>query len=199
MNLTTIIVAAAVLLVLGGIAGVIALSVLRSWTKKTLAGDGYDVQPITAEFVDQFLKEGASFVVTAEREFPYPPPKVWDALQLNGTFSWIPLINGVRYRDEYRREGAIRTFDGLLVAAEERVVTMAPGKRLSVTATKVSVPVLVKSFVEDYTLTETPAGTKLTWTIAFRPRFGAFLPLRWAAPFIRPFATIGIKGLAARI
>lgn len=196
MNLTAIITLA---VVLAAVAGGVALLVLRAWTKQVLAGDGYGVRPVAAEFVDQFLREDASFVVTAELEFPYPPHKVWDALQLNGTFSWIPLINGIRYRDDYRREGAIRTFDGLLVAAEERVVIMAPGTRLSVTGTKVSVPVLIKSLVEDYTLLETPAGTKLTWTIAFLPRFGAFLPLRWTAPFVRPFATLAIKGLAARV
>ncbi|QLY34773.1 SRPBCC family protein [Nocardia huaxiensis] len=197
--MTAIVIVAAVVVILGGIAAGITLLVMRAWTKKVLAGEGYELQPVSSEFVDQFLSEGASFVVSAEREFPYPPQKVWDALQLNGTFSWIPLINGIRYRDDYRREGAMRTFDGLLVAAEERVVTMAPGSRLTVTGVKASVPVVLKSFIEDYRLAETENGTRLTWTLAFRPRFGAFVPLRWTAPFIRPFARIGIKGLAARI
>ncbi|MBL1078932.1 SRPBCC family protein [Nocardia sp. 2] len=197
--MTAIVIVAAVVVVLGAIAAGTALLVMRSWTKKALAGGGYELRPIAAEFVDEFLTEGATFAVTAAREFPYPPHKVWDALQLNGTFSWIPLINGIRYRDDFRREGALRTFDGTVVAAEERVVIMNPGSRLSVTGTKASVPLVLRSFVEDYQLTETETGTTLTWTLAFRPRFGAFVPLRWTAPFVRPFAALGIKGLAARI
>ncbi|WP_067706805.1 SRPBCC family protein [Nocardia yamanashiensis] len=197
--LSTILTIAAIAAVLGAIGAGIAALIGRKWTKDVLAGRGFELRPLTAGNYDEFRTRGATFVVTAEREFPCPPSKVWDALQLNGTFSWIPLINGVRYRDDYRREGALRTLDGLLVAAEERVIVLAPHSRLTVTGTKISIPLLVRSFTEDYRLTETAGGTRLTWTIAGRPRVGAFLPLRWAAPFVRPFARFALRGLGARI
>ncbi|MEV6768504.1 SRPBCC family protein [Nocardia sp. NPDC051030] len=197
--LTVIVYVVVALVVIGAITGGITLYLLRTWIKAVLAGGGFDTRPLTAAQIDEYLAERGTFAVTAEREFPFPPHKVWDALQLNGTFSWIPLINGIRYRDDYRNEGAQRTFDGLLFAAEEKVITLTPGERLTVTGTKISLPFAIKSFAEDYRLTETATGTTLTWTIAFRPRIGSFLPLRWAAPFVRPFAKIGIRGLAARI
>lgn len=197
--LSTILIVAAIVLVLGAIAAGIAALIGRNWTKEVLTGRGFELRPISADNYDEFRTRGATFVVTAEREFPYPAHKVWDALQLNGTFSWLPLINGVRYRDDYRREGALRTLDGSLVAAEERVIVLAQNSRLTLTGTRISIPLLVRSFTEDYRLTEIEGGTTLTWTIAGRPRFGAFLPLRWAAPFIRPFARFALRGLAARI
>ncbi|WP_327145067.1 SRPBCC family protein [Nocardia sp. NBC_01327] len=196
--MVTVIIVVAVIVVLGAIAGGITALLLRLWTKDVLADKGFEVRPITSAEVGEFL-DRATFTVTAGREFPFPPHKVWDALQLNGTFSWIPLINGIRYRDDYRREGALRSFDGLLFAVQERVIIMAPNQQLTVSGTTISIPFLIKAFAEDYRLTETADGTRLTWTIAFQPRIGSFLPLRWAAPFIRPFARFGLKGLASRI
>lgn len=195
----TIVIIAIVLIVVGGIAAGITALLFRKWSRAVLSGGGFEVRPLTSGQVDEFLADRGTFTVTAVREFPFPAHKVWDALQLNGTFSWIPLINGIRYRDDYRREGALRGFDGLLFAAEERVVTMAPNTRLTVTGTRISIPFLVTGFAEDYRLTEHEGSTTLTWTIAARPRVGGFLPLHWAAPIVRPFASLGIKGLAARI
>ncbi|GAB0106930.1 SRPBCC family protein [Nocardia sp. JMUB6875] len=196
--LTNIIIVLAVLLVLGALAAGVAALVLRGWAKGVLAGGGFSVRPLTAEQLDPFLTD-ATFAVTVRREFPFPPHKVWDALQLNGTFSWIPLVNGIRYRDDYRREGASRSFDGFLFACEEKIVTMAQHARLSVTGTRISIPFAIDAFAQDYKLAETAGGTALTWTIAFRPRLLTFLPLRWAAPFVKPFLSLGIRGLAARI
>ncbi|MFE3189649.1 SRPBCC family protein [Nocardia sp. NPDC059240] len=194
----TIIIIAAVIIVLGAIGAGIAALILRGWAKGVLAGGGFSVNPLTAAQLDTFLTD-AAFTVTARREFPYPAHKVWDALQLNGTFSWIPFVNGIRYRDDYRREGASRSFDGMLFACEEKTVTMAQNTRLTVTGTKISIPFLINAFAQDYRLTESEGITTLNWTIAVSPRIGSFLPMRWAAPFVRPFLTIGIKGLAARI
>ncbi|MGW4242348.1 SRPBCC family protein [Nocardia sp. NPDC004722] len=194
----TIIIIAAVIIVLGGIGAGIAALILRGWAKGVLAGGGFSVNPLTAAQLDGFLTD-AAFTVTARREFPYPAHKVWDALQLNGTFSWIPFVNGIRYRDDYRREGASRSFDGTLFACEEKIVTLTQNTRLAVTGTRISIPFLINAFAQDYRLAEHAGATTLTWTIAFSPRIGSFLPLRWAAPFVRPFMAIGIKGLAARI
>ncbi|WP_067813126.1 SRPBCC family protein [Nocardia inohanensis] len=197
--LTTIIIIAAVLLVLGAIGAAIGALIARKWAGEVLAGKGFEVRPLTAANVDEFLEKDATFTVTVGREFPYPAHRVWDALQLDGMFSWIPLVNGVRYRDGDRRAGALRTLDGVLAAAEERVIAQDRNSRLTVTGTHISIPFLIRSFAEDYRLTETAGGTLLTWTIAARPRVGTFLPLHWAAPFARPFARLALKGLAARI
>ncbi|MEC3914625.1 SRPBCC family protein [Nocardia sp. CDC160] len=195
---TTIIVIVAALIVLGVLAAGIAASVLRAWTTAVLAGGGFSVRPLSTEQLDPFLAD-ATFTVTARRQFPFPPHQVWDALQLDGTFSWIPLVNGIRYRDDHRREGAARSFDGLLFACAEKVVTVAQDKRLSVTGTRISIPFLIDAFAQDYRLDEADGGTILSWTIAFRPRVGGSLPLRWAAPFVKPVMTLSIKGLASRI
>lgn len=195
---TNVIAIIAALLVLGALGAGIAVFLLRGWATGVLAGGGFSVRPLTAEQLDPFLTD-ATFAVTVRREFPFPPHQVWDALQLDGTFSWIPLVNGIRYRDDYRREGASRSFDGLLFACEEKVVTMAQNTRLSVTGTRISIPFAIDAFAQDYRLAETAGGTALTWTIAFRPRLLTFLPLRWAAPFVKPFLALGIRGLAARI
>ncbi|MFI1916958.1 SRPBCC family protein [Nocardia sp. NPDC020380] len=197
--LTTLIIVVVALLVVGAIGAGIGALLLHNWTAAVQRGGGFKVQQVPAADLDEFLRTEATFAVTAQREFPYPPHKVWDALQLDGTFSWIPFVKGIRYRDTYLREGALRTFDGLLFGVEEKVIVQAPDRRLAVSGTRISLPVLVRSFAEDYQLRETPDGTLLTWTIAFRPRFFTFLPLRWGAPFVRPFARWGIRGLADRI
>lgn len=196
---TAIIVAVTAIVILGALgAGVIAL-LMRGWTRDVLAGKGFRTQPVSSDRIDEYLADKATFTVTATREFAAPPAKVWDALQFNGTFSWLPMVNGIHYQDDARREGALRTFDGTLFAARERVVTLAPHKRITTNGTTISLPFVVKSFVQDQQLTETAKGTELAWTIAFRPRIGAFLPLRWAAPFVRPFVSYALGGLATRL
>ncbi|WP_067573100.1 SRPBCC family protein [Nocardia acidivorans] len=197
--LTAVIVAVVVIVVLGALgAGVIAL-LARGWSRDVLAGKGFRTEPLSSDRIDDYLADKGAFTVTATREFAAPPAKVWDALQLTGTFSWLPLVNGIRYQDQTRREGALRTFDGTFFAVQERVVTLAPHRRMTTTGTRISLPVLVESFAQDHQLTETADGTALAWTIAFRPRIGAFLPLRWAAPFVRPFASYALKGLDTRL
>ncbi|MFF2551513.1 SRPBCC family protein [Nocardia sp. NPDC058058] len=197
--MVTIIIVLIVLVVLGAIGAGITALLLRRWTVAVLAGRGFETSPLTSAQIDEYLDDKGTFTVTATREFAVPPAKLWDALQLNGTFSWLPLVNGVRYHDEYRREGALRTIDCTLFAVRERVVIMTPGQRLTVSGTGISVPIAVKSCAEDYRLTATATGTELAWTIAFRPRIGSFLPLRWAAPFVRPFTTFALRGLASRL
>ncbi|MEU0544484.1 SRPBCC family protein [Nocardia sp. NPDC005978] len=195
----TLVVAAVVLLVAGGIAAAITAVFLHRWRRAVLAGGGFAVHPLAAEQVDEFLADRGVFAVTATREFTAPAAKVWDALQLDGGFSWLPLITGIRYRDGSRSVGAMRSFDAPLFAVQERVVTHTPHTRLTVTGTRISIPVLVSGFAQDYRLTEHDGRTTLAWTIAVRPRVGGFLPLRWGAPFARPFAAWAIKGLGTRI
>ncbi|MFD6155363.1 SRPBCC family protein [Nocardia sp. NPDC060256] len=197
--MTIWIIIAAVLVVLA-LAGAATLVVLRHWTKATLAGGGTALKPISAGKLRHFVDNKAAFVVTAERTFDAAPDRVWAALDTNGLFSWLPLINGMRYRDQGHTVGATRVFDGLLVAGAEQVVAREEGHRLALTATTSSVPFVMKSIVEEYALSPTDSGaTTLTWTLAAQPRFGWLLPYQLFAPLARPLARWSLGGLATRI
>lgn len=195
----TLLIAAIVLLVTGAIAAAISAVVLHRWRRTVLSGGGFEVRPVSAEHVDEFLSDRGTFAVTAIREFAAPAARVWDALQLDGAYSWLPLVNGIRYADDRRHEGAARVIDAPLFAARERVIIQAPHTRLTATGTGLSIPLLVTGFAQDYRFTELNGRTTVAWTIAVRPRFGRFLPLRWGAPFVRPFAAWALGGLRTRI
>ncbi|MFI6171011.1 SRPBCC family protein [Nocardia sp. NPDC051052] len=182
------------------LAGSAMLVVLRRWAKAALAGGGSSLKPVEADKLRHFVENKAAFVVTVERTFDASPDRVWAALDTNGLFSWLPLINGMRYRDQARNVGTTRVFDGLLVAGAEQVITRAAGDRLALTATTSSVPFVMKSIVEEYALSPTGSGaTTLTWTLAAQPRFGWLLPYQLFAPLARPLARWSLGGLATRI
>ncbi|GAB20114.1 hypothetical protein GOEFS_106_00100 [Gordonia effusa NBRC 100432] len=197
--MTALIIVGVVVVVLGGLAGLLALYLLRKWAKQVLNGGGSLLKPVPASEVDDFFATKASFVVSSERTFNHTPDKVWAALNSNGVFSWIPLIDGIRYTSDSRGVGAARLFDGKLVAAAEEVTRWDENQRLTVQGTRTSVPIVIKSFAEEYVLTPTGSGTTVTWTIAAQPKFGGILPLKLAAPFIRPFMKAGIRGLETRV
>lgn len=190
----------ALVLVVAALAGLVALIVSRRWVKALLAGGGNPLEPVSAKALRGFVDGKAAFVVTAEHTFDAPRDRVWAALDTNGLFSWLPLVNGMRYRDDNRAVGTTRVFDGLLVAGEERVIAREEGHRLALTATKSSVPFVMKSLTEEYELHGNGSGdTTLTWTLAVRPRFGALLPLQLFVPLARPVARWSLRGLSTRI
>lgn len=198
--MTTFLTIVGALIVLGAVAGLVALIVSRRWTKALLAGGGTPLKPIHAGTLRTFVDDKAAFVVTAERTFDASPERVWAALDTNGLFSWLPLINGMRYPNGARSVGATRVFDGLLVAGEEQVIAREEGHRLALTATKSSVPFVMKSIAEEYVVSATDSGdTTLTWTLAAHPRFGRLLPLRMFAPLARPVARWSLGGLSTRL
>ncbi|MFG1790640.1 SRPBCC family protein [Nocardia sp. NPDC049149] len=198
--MTTLLIIAAVVLVVGGLAGLVALIVARRWTKALLAGGGHRLTPIRAAKMRGFVEDKAALVVTVEHTFDATPEQVWAALDTNGLYSWLPLVNGMRYPNGDRGVGATRVFDGTLVAGVEEVVARDEGRRIALTATKSSVPFVMKSIAEEYVLTPTDAGaTTLTWTLAVHPRFGGLLPLQIFAPLARPIARWSLRGLGTRI
>ncbi|MFC9432914.1 SRPBCC family protein [Nocardia sp. NPDC057030] len=198
--MTTFLTIIGIVIAVGGIAGLVTLIVSRRWAKALLAGGGHPLKPIEAGTLRAFVDDRAAFVVTAEQTFDAEPAEVWAALDTNGLFSWLPLINGMRYRDGARDVGSTRVFDGLLVAGEEQVITRDAGHRLALTATKSSVPFVMKSIAEEYVLSTTDSGaTTLTWTLAVQPRFGRLLPVQMFAPLARPVARWSLRGLSTRI
>ncbi|MTE13601.1 hypothetical protein [Nocardia aurantiaca] len=56
----------------------------------------------------------------------------------------MPLIDGIRCRDDYRRDGTARTLDGMRSSYMEKVVTIAEDKRLAA-GTRISIPFAVES------------------------------------------------------
>ncbi|MFW0789570.1 SRPBCC family protein [Gordonia sp. CPCC 205333] len=197
--MVTLIVVGIVVVAIGGLFALCGLFLLRKRAKGVLDGGGSLLKPVPASEVDDFFATKASFVVSAERTFNHAPEKVWAALNSNGVFSWIPLIDGIRYTNDARGVGAARLFDGKLVAAAEEVTRWDANQRVTVQGTRVSLPLVIKSFAEEYVLTPTETGTTVTWTIAAQPRFGGLLPLKLAAPLVRPFMKAGIRGLETRI
>ena len=197
----TLIIILIVLTIGGGIGGLITLLLLRRWTKAVLSGGGSPVKPITSEkAADFFDRKASSFVVTTERDFAHSPDLVFAALDNDGLFSWIPFVDGIRYNNGSRGVGTTRTFDSKLFATAERVVSYEAGHKITLTGDRVSIPIVVKSFAQEYKVTPNGnGGTALKWTIAAHPRLGGLIPLRVCAPIVRPFAKAGIRGLDSRI
>ncbi|PXX65595.1 polyketide cyclase/dehydrase/lipid transport protein [Nocardia tenerifensis] len=190
---------AVVLLVLA-LAAVVASAVLRRWTKTVLAGGGNPLRPVRADELRRFIERKAAFVVTTEQTFDAAAEHVWAALDTDGLFSWLPVINGMRYRDQDRTVGVTRVFDGFLVAGAERAIVREQGRRLAFTAISSSVPFVLKSIAEEYVLTPTDSGaTTLTWTLAAHPRFALLVPYRLFVPLARPVARWNLRGLATRM
>ncbi|MFI9405478.1 SRPBCC family protein [Nocardia sp. NPDC052316] len=197
--MTPWIIAAAGLFALGLVAVAVLIGLRRS-AKTAIAGGGSSLTPVRADKLQRFVENTAGFVVTTAHTFDASPERVWAALDTNGFFSWLPLINGMRYPDQDRGVGATRVFDGFLVAGAEQVVAREEGHRLALTATTSSVPFAVKSIAEEYVLSPTDSGaTTLTWTLAAQPRLGWLLPYQLFAPLARPFARWSLRGLASRL
>ncbi|MEU8898807.1 SRPBCC family protein [Nocardia sp. NPDC048505] len=182
-------------LVLGAIVAVVAPIVLRRRAERLL---DTDIAPVDERTIQTREARRPTFTMTVTRRFAAPPEQVWSTLEA-GAFGGIPIVDGVRYRDDERAPGTVRTLDLLLFAAAEQVTRRIPATRLSVAGIETSIPLLVDSYLQDFQLRETSqGGTDLTWTVAGRPAIFAFVPLSWTAVFIRPFARIVLGQLAAR-
>ncbi|EFV14259.1 SRPBCC family protein [Segniliparus rugosus] len=143
-----------------------------------------------ADFED-FLDKG-SFRVTAKVKFKHPVEKVWSAFTGERAFSWIPGVKGIHYVGE-QGAGATRYMKTLPLAVGEKVVQFDQGKLFGYTGVGASLPVL-KQLASQYTFEPTKrGGTQLTWRLAATPKFIGFLPLRLAAPFVKPLLKFGAK------
>ncbi|MBW0271641.1 hypothetical protein ATM97_12860 [Nocardia sp. MH4] len=151
---------------------------------------GTEIPPVDDQAILLIETRRPTFRMTVEQHFPALPWEVWSALE-DGAFTWIPMIEGVTYRDQRRGPGTVRTLDGIVFAAAEQVTRRDPHTWLSVAGIKTSIPLLIESYTMDFDLTETSDGTTvLRWTIAGRPAIFAFLRLSWTALFLRPFVRV---------
>ncbi|BDU05072.1 SRPBCC family protein [Nocardia cyriacigeorgica] len=191
-----LVIIAAVLLVAGAIAGLIALVVLRVRARKLLSTT---TEPESESLLRTLQSRRPTFEMTVVCRFDAPPERVYDALG-EGAFSWLPLINGMRYQGSERGVGAMRTLDALLFASVEQVTRAEPGRRLTVVGVRTSVPLVVLTYQQDFRLEPTAdGGTDVAWTVGGRPAIFAFLPASWAAPFVRPFARFALGRLSTRV
>ncbi|MFI5499533.1 hypothetical protein ACIA5E_10755 [Nocardia asteroides] len=175
----------ALLVAAGG--GLVVLLVLQRRAARLL---GAEIPPVDDPTIRLLESRRPTFQMSVEQYFAAVPWEVWSALE-DGAFTWIPMIDGVTYRDQERGPGTVRTLDAIVFAAAEQVTRREPHTRLSVAAVKTSIPLLVESYTMDFQLTETPEGaTVLRWTIAGRPAVFAFVPLSWTAFIVRPFVRV---------
>ncbi|MFF2551218.1 SRPBCC family protein [Nocardia sp. NPDC058058] len=191
-----LIVLAAVLVAVGAMLAVIIPAALLRRARRLIESD---IPPVDEQVLTEFEAVRPTFTMTVVNQFAAPPDRVWSVLE-NEAFSWIPMMDGVRYADTARTPGTVRKLGLLFFAAAEQVTRRVPNARLSVIGIHTSVPPVVKFYTVDYQLRETSeGGTELTWTIAGRPALLSFIPLSWAAVFVRPFARIIMDQLQSRL
>lgn len=171
------------------IAGLIALLILLA----ILAAGGisaarFTLTPVRPEQLDEYLQSEASFAVSATRDFPNPPEQVFAALLDERFQSSIPFSKGVDYGGTRARSvGTKRAYVNIFGVIAEQIIVNEPGQRLGITITSCSIPLLLRSAAEDFTLAPAPAGgTRLTWQVGGTPMWVGWLPLRLLAPFVRP-------------
>ncbi|MFD6397506.1 SRPBCC family protein [Nocardia sp. NPDC060249] len=174
-------------LVVAAVGGLVVLLVLQRRAARLL---GAETPPVGDHAIRLIESRRPTFQMSVEQDFAAMPWEVWSALE-DGAFTWIPMIDGVTYRDLDRGPGTVRTLDAIVFAAAEQITRRDPHTRLSVAGIETSIPLLVKSYTMDFHLSQTPEGTTvLRWTIAGRPAVFAFLRLSWTAFFIRPFVRV---------
>jgi uncharacterized protein YndB with AHSA1/START domain len=108
--------------------------------------------------------------IVVERSIAAPPQRVWDVLiDHEGMTRWLPVREVVRRRPgttDPNGVGAVRTIRGMGLVLEERVTEAKAPERLSYELTG-GAP--LRDHRGDVTLTPEPGGTRVRWTVRFRP------------------------------
>ncbi|MEJ9077720.1 SRPBCC family protein [Gordonia malaquae] len=139
-------------------------------------------EPDVAVFFDE-----SAFSVTASVEVAADPAAVWSQVADGPTVSLGPIFRGPEVR------GDQRTFRGL-VSANSRVVEMSAQGGLVAVGTGISIPFVVGAFAERVAVSAgSGLGSRIEYTFALEPRMFRFIPLRWAAVFVRPVMSAAIK------
>lgn len=140
---------------------------------------------------DESAFETASLVFDTEYTFDASPDEVWELLDSNAMFEWLPFPGvGVTYPSQERGVGVVREmgsvtspFRALWIQREEFWRHERPRQMSynAVTGTWIY-SLLVRNYAENMILTPLPdGGTKLTWTVATTLRY----PLRWTK-YLKP-------------
>lgn len=119
-------------------------------------------------------------------DLPDTPSHVWKQILDGPTIGARPLLSGPT------TGGNDRVYRGL-VASTSHVVEQTPQNGLIATGSGISIPLAIKSFAEQWSVTQNGTGSTLTYTVAVAPRFIGFLPLRWTAVFAKPFIRFGVR------
>ncbi|MUM19039.1 hypothetical protein FZI91_06990 [Mycobacterium sp. CBMA271] len=182
-----IIIVVACLAAAGAIAGLILLAVLAAGG---LTAARFNLTPVAADQLTEYLDTEASFAISVHRDFPNPPDDVFKALLDERFMRWVPFTKGVDYAGTALRDvGTKRAFVNTFGVLAEQIVINEPNQRLGVTITAFSVPLVLDSAAEIFDVTSTGEGwTRLTWNVGGTPKWVGWLPLRLAAPLVRPVA-----------
>ena len=155
----------------------------------------FRVKPVAQAHLGIFVDSVASFSVTSQVAFPQSPEQLWKALLDERAYSWVPFMKGVAYLDNQQSVGSRRAVLGTFVVVQEQIVALEEDKRIAFSVTGASLYGLAAG-VQEYIITPTAkGGSLLTWTVAGSPKFVGFLPLRFTAPFVRPFLKRSMKGI----
>ncbi|MBE5449977.1 Polyketide cyclase / dehydrase and lipid transport [Mycobacteroides abscessus subsp. abscessus] len=182
-----IVIAVACLAAVGAVLGLILLVILAAGG---ISAARFSLTPVGADQLRGYLDSEASFAITVQRDFFHPPDQVFKALLDERFMSWAPFTKGVDYAGTALRDiGTKRALVNTFIVLAEQIVVNEPGRVLGVTATACSVPLVLDSAAEVFDVVDNgTGGTRLTWHVGGTPRGVGWLPLRMAAPFVRPVA-----------
>jgi hypothetical protein len=146
-----------------------------------------------AQIDDRFFEE-APTVIPATVELAATPEQVWEALGSDRMWSWAPIIDQLEWiTPRPQSPGALRRLRLLkAVTIEEEFYRWDPPYRATFRVTQQSRR-MFDGLAEDFLVEASPAGSRLTWTMAVAPR-----GMRGAAVAGR-LAPVLAKGNAAAI
>jgi hypothetical protein len=121
----------------------------------------HDLRPID----DDFLRS-APTVASVSVELPNRRQEVWDALGSDRMWSWVPVLDRLRWLTP-RGEGGVRQLRiAKILTVDEEFYRWDEPYRATFRVVRQSRP-LLKGLAEDFVLDELPGGgTRLTWTMA---------------------------------
>lgn len=145
---------------------------------------------------DEFLTD-APLVIRVAVELPNPPAEVWEVLGSERMWSWLPVIDRVRWLSPRPlRAGAIRQLRlARSVVLDEEFYRWDEQRRATFYVQRATRP-LLRALAEDFVLEPTAGGgTRLDWTMALEPNLPRVRWLRWLAPLLRPGNALALRGI----
>lgn len=157
----------------------------------------YPVRP-----VDDSFFETAPLVIPVSVDLEASPAEVWEALGSDRMWSWLPVLDQLRWLTPRPHEqGAVRVLRVLRLATiEEHFYRWEAERRATFHVTSATRP-LLDALAEDFVLEPTATGTRLTWIMAVGPKLPGARFLRFLVPLLKPgnkLALAGIKKILPR-
>lgn len=165
----------------------------------------FDAEPILPGSYQAFF-DTAPFVSHIEYDYDAPPGEVWSVISGDRMWSWLPTVWGCRYpANEQAGPGTVRDFQmflhhWLIFAQHEKILHWDEGISLIYTAVDATLPVF-GSWCERYAITPIDDGmrTRLTWTLAVRPRYIGWMPAGWVSILLNPLFKFGLRALVREL